>query len=231
MAYRLYWYPGTCSRIPYVALEEIGAPFETVLEDRMAGGLEYMLINPKGSVPALIVDGWTLTENVAIQTYLARRHLMHGFCRSEMSTPKHGSSRCCRGLRPASIRWFDSCASPGGTAMTAKPTSRCGQRRPHYYKGPSGSLKGGWATASGSFANGVSSMCISCGCGSARPGRALDGSSFPQLAAHATRCEERPSVARVLEHEERELAALRSAGKVPDWVLPFQAGRAPLVAH
>ena len=72
--YRLYWYPGTCSRIPYVALEEIGAPFEAILEDRMANGPEYLLINPKGSVPALIVDGRTLTENLAIQTYRARRH-------------------------------------------------------------------------------------------------------------------------------------------------------------
>ena len=40
----------------------------------MTNGSEYLLINPKGSVPALIVDGRALTENLAIQTYLARRH-------------------------------------------------------------------------------------------------------------------------------------------------------------
>ncbi len=71
--FKLYVAPNTCARVPTIALEEIGVPFETELVRTSANqqnSVEYLKINPKGKVPALIIDGEPLTENVAILTWL-----------------------------------------------------------------------------------------------------------------------------------------------------------------
>ena len=73
----LYVSPGTCARVATVALEEIGVPFETRIIRFMKGehkSLRYKSVNPKGKVPALVIDGDTLTENIAIITYLDKRY-------------------------------------------------------------------------------------------------------------------------------------------------------------
>src|SRR6476469_10543406 len=70
--YVLYWSPGTCARVIYVGLEEIRLPYETTLVERSPGPPpEYFKVNPKGKVPALKVGDRILTENPAIQTFLA----------------------------------------------------------------------------------------------------------------------------------------------------------------
>ena len=69
---KLYFTPGTCSLADHIALEWIGKPFEAQLvtrEERKQPA--YLAINPAGAVPALDVDGWILTQNVAILNYLA----------------------------------------------------------------------------------------------------------------------------------------------------------------
>ena len=76
MTIRLFHCPGVCSLASLIALEETGAAFETVIVDLHAGeqhGSEYRAINPKGRVPALAVDGDSLTENPAIMAYVAMR--------------------------------------------------------------------------------------------------------------------------------------------------------------
>ena len=63
----------TCSLASHIGLEESGAPFEAHFvklykaEERAA----YRAIIPSGKVPALLVDGEVLTENVAILSFLA----------------------------------------------------------------------------------------------------------------------------------------------------------------
>lgn len=72
----LFTAPGSCSRVPTIALEHIGVPFETRTVRFMAGehkSAVYRRHNPKGKVPALLVDGEALTENVAIIGYLNTR--------------------------------------------------------------------------------------------------------------------------------------------------------------
>ena len=69
--------PGTCARVTCIALEETGTEFETRLIRFMKGehkSTDFKAINPKGKVPALVIDGEALTENVAIITYLAGRY-------------------------------------------------------------------------------------------------------------------------------------------------------------
>jgi glutathione S-transferase len=73
----LHFAPGTCARVPLIALEEIGEPFETRLVAFMAGEHrkpDFLARNPAGKVPLLETDGEVLAQNTAILTYLARHH-------------------------------------------------------------------------------------------------------------------------------------------------------------
>lgn len=72
---KLYGLPGACSLADHIVLEWTGAPYEMrVLTHDEAKSPEYLAVNPRGQVPALVgSDGWTLTENVAILNYLADR--------------------------------------------------------------------------------------------------------------------------------------------------------------
>jgi glutathione S-transferase len=73
MSIKLYYAPGACSFASHIALEEVGVPYETQKMDLAAGDQRsdwYLKINPRGRVPALVVDGQVLTENVGILTYL-----------------------------------------------------------------------------------------------------------------------------------------------------------------
>ncbi|MFK8049441.1 MAG: glutathione S-transferase family protein [Halioglobus sp.] len=72
----LYAAPGSCSRVPCIALEEISLPFEyrpVVLMKGEHKSPDYKKLNPKGKVPCLVIDGEPLTENVAILSYLNKR--------------------------------------------------------------------------------------------------------------------------------------------------------------
>ncbi len=71
----LYYAPVTCSMVPWITLTEAGADFEARpvnMRKRENKAPDYLRINPKHKVPALVVDGRTLTENVAIQQWIAR---------------------------------------------------------------------------------------------------------------------------------------------------------------
>ncbi|MEP1206092.1 MAG: glutathione S-transferase family protein [Rhizobiaceae bacterium] len=75
--YLLFCAPGTCARVPTIALEEIGVPFETELirlASKQQKSPEFLARNPKGKVPTLLIDEEPLTENVAILTWLHRNY-------------------------------------------------------------------------------------------------------------------------------------------------------------
>ena len=70
----LYYAPIACSLVPYVTLTEANAKFEVRpvnLRKGQQNTPDYLRLNPKHKVPVLVVDGRTLTENVAIQTWIA----------------------------------------------------------------------------------------------------------------------------------------------------------------
>ncbi|CAN5294661.1 glutathione S-transferase family protein [soil metagenome] len=54
-------------------LEEVGAPYETVVLDYATSlkGTDYLAINPMGKVPAIVHNGKVVTECAAICAYLA----------------------------------------------------------------------------------------------------------------------------------------------------------------
>lgn len=73
---KLFCKPGACSLSPHIILRETGIDFTLVTVDlatkKTEQGEDYLKINPKGQVPALLLsDGSLLTEGVAIVQYLA----------------------------------------------------------------------------------------------------------------------------------------------------------------
>jgi glutathione S-transferase len=72
----LYYATNTCALASHIALEEAGAAFETRWIDFGAAEQtkpDYLAINPKGRVPALVTERGALTETPAILAYIAHR--------------------------------------------------------------------------------------------------------------------------------------------------------------
>jgi glutathione S-transferase len=71
----LYYAPVTCALAPYITLTEAGADFDVRPVNLRKGeqrSPEYLKLNPKHQVPTLAIDGEPLTENPAIQVWIAR---------------------------------------------------------------------------------------------------------------------------------------------------------------
>ena len=72
---KLYFAPGTCALATHIALAEAGADYTAERIDfktNQQQSPEYLAINPKGRVPALVTDRGVLTENVAMLAYIAQ---------------------------------------------------------------------------------------------------------------------------------------------------------------
>jgi glutathione S-transferase len=71
----LFYATGTCSLASHIALEDSGAAYESKRVDFDAGEQrkpEYLMVNPKGRVPALATDFGILTETPAILGFIAQ---------------------------------------------------------------------------------------------------------------------------------------------------------------
>lgn len=74
---KFFFGPHSCALASHIALEEAGAGYEAVRLDLRAGDQrkpEYLKVNPKGRVPALVTDRGVLTENPAILAYIAQTY-------------------------------------------------------------------------------------------------------------------------------------------------------------
>ena len=74
MSWILYHAPLACSLACRFALAELDTPHELVVLNLVKGDShtpEYLRINPKGRVPVLATEAGTLTENVAVLSYLS----------------------------------------------------------------------------------------------------------------------------------------------------------------
>jgi glutathione S-transferase len=72
---KLFYAPGSCALASHIALEEAGAEYVAHRMDLKAGDQrksEYLAVNPKGRVPALVTDRGILTENPAILAFIAQ---------------------------------------------------------------------------------------------------------------------------------------------------------------
>jgi glutathione S-transferase len=77
----LYYAPGTCALATHLALEFSGAPYEAKRLDfrqQQQRAPEYLRINPKGRVPALVTERGVLTETPALLQYIAQSYPQAG---------------------------------------------------------------------------------------------------------------------------------------------------------
>jgi glutathione S-transferase len=67
----------SCATATHIALEEAGADYKAIRLDLAAGDQrkpEFLKVNPKARVPALVTPHGILTENVALLAYIAQTH-------------------------------------------------------------------------------------------------------------------------------------------------------------
>lgn len=79
---KLYFSPGACSLAPHIILRESASAFtleQVDIATHLTGeGRDYFQINPKGQVPALLLeDGSLLSEGPVIAQYIAERAANH----------------------------------------------------------------------------------------------------------------------------------------------------------
>jgi len=109
MPLTFYTNPMSRGRIVRWMLEEVGAPYETVVLDYATTmkAPEYLAINPMGKVPAIVHDGHVVTECAAICAYLA-----DAFPEAGLAPPL--------GRRADYYRWLFYAAGPVEHAITNK---------------------------------------------------------------------------------------------------------------
>lgn len=74
---QLYYAPHTCSLASHIALEDAGAVYELTLVDFAKNEQkqqDYLAINPKARVPALVTPQGILTETPAMLVYVAQTY-------------------------------------------------------------------------------------------------------------------------------------------------------------
>ena len=77
MKLTLCYAPQTCATVPFITLTEAGADFDVQNLNSRTGQLkspEFLRLNPKHKVPVLIIEGEALTENLALQVWIARHY-------------------------------------------------------------------------------------------------------------------------------------------------------------
>lgn len=90
----LYYSPGACSLSPHIALLEAGLPYDLVKVDlrakKVENGDDYLKVNPKGQVPALVMDnGELLTEGPVIVQVIADKAAGKNLAPSRDSTERY----------------------------------------------------------------------------------------------------------------------------------------------
>lgn len=213
----LFVSPGTCARVPTIALEEIGVPFETEIVRMRAKQNrtpEFLAKNPKGKVPTLLIDGEPLTENIAINMWLHEAY-------PEARLLPETNNRLERLRQTADLSFFAAMVHPivsriglperfsdGPNAFTDVRASAINAMRPVMTLisdriGP----KGWWYGDNWSIVDGYLFWAWWRISASGFP-----RDEFPNICAHAERCGSRPSVVRAMEREAGYIEQLKSEG-------------------
>ena len=116
---KLYWASGTCAMASHIALEEAGASYETARLEFSQGDQrkpDYLKVNPKGRVPAIVTDSGILTETPAILAWIAQTHPQAKLAPAdpfEFAKAQAFNSYLCATVHPAhahrprAARWSD----------------------------------------------------------------------------------------------------------------------------
>lgn len=198
----LYYAPGTCALASHIALEQAGADYDAVRVDFARSeqrSPDYLRLNPKGRVPALVTPRGTLTETPAILMFICQSHPEAGLAplgdAFELARMNAFNSYLCSTVHVAhahgrrATRWADDPAAVA--AMQKKVPQNMGECfdliEREFFQGP-------WVLGA---AYGVSDMYLFT-IAQWLEGDGVDVRQFPKLAEHAQRMARDPVVARVL---------------------------------
>jgi glutathione S-transferase len=215
MELTLYFSPGACSRVPLIALEELGRPFEARLVAFMKGehkSPDYLALNPAGKIPTLVADGRPIAQNLAIQTFLARSF-------PEARLLPFTGEPLADALILSQLAWFSADLHPLVTRIRL-PFFACDAAPERVKEQASEAMAGQLAPLDQRL--------------SAQPwvlgqewssidaylywvwfritGAGFDPSAFPNIAAHSARMDHRPAVQRAIAREKEAEAELEAQG-------------------
>jgi glutathione S-transferase len=197
-----YYAPNTCALASHIALEHAGADYRAMRmsfakqEQRTP---EYLRINPKGRVPALVTERGILTETPAILQYVAQTHPQAALAPLddpfELARMNAFNSYLCSTVHVAhahrgrGYRWADDAAAQ--EAMKKKVPQSVGDCfeliEREYLVGPW--VLGERYTVSDMYLFTLASWL---------EGDGVDPARFPKVAAHRERLRADPVVSRVL---------------------------------
>jgi glutathione S-transferase len=202
---KFFFAPATCALASRIALEEAGAPYEAVrisFKDGEQRKPEYLKINPKGRVPALVTERGILTETPAILVYVAQSHPQAGLAPLddpyELARVQAFNSYLCSTVHVAhahrmrGYRWVDDEAAIA--AMKKKVPQSVGECFELIERDM---LAGPWVMGESYTICDPYLFTLS----QWLEGDGVDRAHFPKLAAHTRRIKERPAVQRALAGE------------------------------
>lgn len=213
MKLTLYYAPMTCALVPYVALTEAGAEFEVVdlnTRTNQHQTPEFLRLNPKHKVPVLVIDGYPLTENVAIQLWIARQYPQANLLPADPLEQAKAISLmawCASTIHPhltPNARPQNYCDLPG----SEESVKRVGNR---FLFEDFAIAEDRLAGREWFFDHFTTADAYFFWCFRRALSFKLDLSAFRACHAHFARMEQRPSVRKVLAHEKQVLAAFARA--------------------
>jgi glutathione S-transferase len=200
--YTFYYGVGTCALATHIALEEVGAPYEAVRLD-MAGGqqrsADYLKVNPKGRVPALVTERGVLTETPALLAFIAQQFKAanlaplddpFAFARvQEINSYLCSTVHVAHAHKTRGARWTDDAAAMETMKRKVPETMAAA-----FELIESEMIKGPWVMGD------AYTICDPYLYTMARwlEGDSVDVSRFPKVKAHMQKMQARPAVARVL---------------------------------
>ena len=201
----LFYAKGTAALPVHIALEEAGAEYEArVLDFSKKEHLqpEYLAINPKGRVPALVTEEGVLTEAAALLAYIGQRYEAADLIPStpfafaqaqEFNLYLASTAHVAHAHRHRGARWSDDAASHiAMQAKVAENMTECARLIEDKY------LRGDWV---------MGDQYTICDPYLFTVGRWLkadgvDENAFPKILAHRARMQSRPAVKSVLKHHD-----------------------------
>ena len=198
---KLFWASGTCALASHIALEEAGAKYETAKLNFVEGDQrkpEYLKVNPKGRVPALVTDRGILTETPAILAWIAQTYPQAKLAPTDpfdFAVVQAFNSYLCATVHPAhahrprAARWSDDpAAQETMKAKVPQNMSECFSLiENEYFKGPW--VMGAAYSICDAYLFTISGWLASDG---------VDIAKFPLVHDHYKRMGERPAVKAVM---------------------------------
>jgi glutathione S-transferase len=203
----LYFAPDTCALASHLALEYAGAGYETVRLDfrrKEQRSTEYLRLNPKARVPALVTPQGVLTETPALLLYIAQSFPQAGLAPLDdaflLARVNEFNSYLCSTVHVAhahrmrGYRWVDESDTDALDAMKKKVPQSVGEC---YELIERGMLESPWVLGERFSICDLYLFTLS----QWMEGDGLDPTRFPKVSEHRRRMSAQPLVQKVLAAE------------------------------